>query len=286
MLTRRSFIAGSAILSLLATTGTLASASNHDFYWDVAELEKNYGGRLGVTVIDTATGQVYSHRGRERFALCSTFKILAAAYILSRFDQGKENLSRKIAYSKEQLVAYSPETEKHEEMTLSDICRAAIIYSDNTAGNLMLESFGGPEELNKYLASIGDNVTRLDRYETDLNDVRKGELRDTTTPLAMATTLQAIMAGDVLSGTSKRHLKDWMLDNTTGDKRLRAGLPKNWKIGDKTGSGNRNETNDVAIIWPPKRLPLIVSVYYAESSLSSNKRNEVISGIGKLVSKL
>lgn len=288
MLSRRSFLTGSVALSFLVTTGTLASSDNHNFYWAIADLEKEYGGRLGVAVLDTANGQVFSHRGRERFALCSTFKVLAAAFILSRVDKGAETLSRRIFYRKDQLVSYSPVTEKYVDsgMTVAELCKAAITHSDNTAANIMFDTFGGPKTLTAYLRSLGDKVTRLDRYEPDLNDVPKGELRDTTTPVSMMHTIHKLLIGDILSVSSRKQLQDWMIANTTGDKRLRAGLPKNWKIGDKTGSGRRNETNDVAILWPPKRSPVIVTVYYAESSRSFNERDKVIAEVGALIAGL
>lgn len=286
MLSRRSFLIGSAALSCLVTTGTFASDDDRHFYQAIADLEKEFGGRLGVAVLDTATGRRLSNRGRERFALCSTLKVLAAAFILFRVDTGEEKLSRRVFYRADGLVPHSPETEKHVNggMTIGELCRASIIYSDNTAANLMFDSFGGPAKLTEFLVSIGDRVTRSDRYEPELNNVPKGELRDTTTALAMMETLNKLLLGDVLSASSRTQLQHWMMANTTGDKRLLAGLPGDWKIGDKTGSGPQGEVSDVAIIWPPKRKPLIVTVYYAGSSKSFDVRNAVIAKTGALIS--
>lgn len=288
MLTRRLFLTGAAAFSFLIKKKAFASDDNQHFYQSISALEKKYGGRLGVAVLDTANGKSLSHRGRERFALCSTFKVLSAGFVLSRVDKGLERLDRKIIYQKSDLVEYSPVTEKFvgKGMSLSSLCKAAITHSDNTAANLMFDSFGGQKALTQYLRSLDDNITRLDRYETDLNDVPIGEMRDTTTPVAMTRTLKKLLTENVLEKLSRNHLQEWMISNTTGDKRLRAGLSSNWITGDKTGSGGRNETNDVAIIWPPGRAPLIAAVYYAESAGSIDERNKVIEKVGSLIAQL
>jgi hypothetical protein len=184
---------------------------------------------------------VVSHRGDERFALCSTFKLLAAAFVLARVDRNEESLTRRIAYARDYLVDYSPITEKHigEGLTLGDICEAAVTVSDNTAGNLLLDSFGGPAKLTAYLRSLGDRVTRLDRREPELNEVRPGDPRDTTAPVAMLEILRKTVLGTALSASSRKQLIAWLVANKTGDKRLRAGVPRGWRVGDKTGSGSK-----------------------------------------------
>lgn len=286
-LNRRKFFTALISFSSLAVTSRFSFADDsYNFHQAVKELEAKSGGRLGVAVEDTQTGKILSYRGNERFALCSTFKVLAAAYVLARVDAGQENLSRIISYKRAQLVQHSPITEKYVDkgMNLAELCDATIRYSDNTAGNLLLESFGGPEKLTEYLHSLGDDITRLDRYEPHLNDVPKGELRDTTTPIAMMRTLNKLLTKNILKESSRKQLQDWMVENTTGDSRLRAGLPKGWKVGDKTGTGPGGEVNDVAIIWPPNRKPLIVTVYYVAAGEELDKKNAVIAAIGPLIS--
>jgi beta-lactamase class A len=217
--------------------------------------------------------------------MCSTFKFLAAAAVLKRVDEGKEKLDRRIIYKKEDLVEYSPTTEKHvaDGMPLRDICEAAMVLSDNTAGNLILTSLGGPQGITQFARSLGDTMTRLDRIETALNEAIPGDPRDTTTPNAMLANIQKLVVGDVLSLASKELLTKWLLGNKTGDKRMRALLPAGWHVGDKTGSGERGTTNDVGVIWPPGRAPILVTIYLTESSASIEKRNATLAAIGRTV---
>ena len=167
-------------------------------------------------------------------------------------------------------------------LSVGEICEAAMTLSDNTAGNLLLDSFGGPAGLTAYMRSLGDSVTRLDRRETELNEAKPGDPRDTTTPNAMLEILRKTVLGTALSTSSREQLTAWLVANKTGDKRLRAGVPKDWRIGDKTGSGENNATNDVAVMWPPDRAPTIVAAYYAEAHASVDERNAVLSEIGRL----
>ncbi|MFK3971706.1 class A beta-lactamase [Pseudomonas sp. NPDC087358] len=251
----------------------------------LAELERRHGGRLGVAILDTGSQRLISHRGDERFALCSTFKCLAAAYVLARVDDKQEALSRLIVYGKEQLVPYSPTTEKHVDgkgLSVGSICEAAVTLSDNTAANLLLDSFAGPPALTAWLRASGDQVTRLDRREPELNENRSGDPRDTTSPIAMLHSLRRLVLGDVLSGASRDQLRAWLVSNKTGDQKLRAGVPEGWRVGDKTGSGANNASHDVAVIWPPDRAPLIVTVYYTDAKASSDQINAVIAQIGRL----
>jgi beta-lactamase class A len=285
MMSRRALLAGSLLAAPFLTRAHAASDADGALQRGLAELDRRHGGRLGVAVLDTARKTPVAHRGDERFALCSTFKCLAAATVLARVDRKEESLARRVIYSKDDLVTYSPVTGKHaggDGMTVAEICEAAITLSDNTAGNLMLASFGGPSGLTAYVRSLGDNVTRLDRRETDLNEATPGDPRDTTTPLAMVETVRKIVLGSALSTQSRAQLAAWLAANKTGDKRLRAGVPKGWRVGDKTGSGEHNAANDVAVIWPPQRAPIIVAAYYAESSASTEERDAVIAEVGRL----
>jgi len=274
-------VTASTATGLMAFAQSEADAIHAAF----ADLERRHGGRLGVCVIDVGTGRRFEHRAAERFAMCSTFKVLAAALVLTRVDRGEERLDRRIVYAKERVVAYSPETEKHageEGMTLGEICKAGLTLSDNTAANLILESFGGPPALTRFARSLGDGVTRLDRIETILNEATPGDPRDTTSPAAMAEDLRKILLGDILSASSRDQLAGWMIANKTGDKRLRAGVPPGWPVGDKTGSGDHAATNDIAIIWPPGRQPIIAAVYFAESPEPAEARNAIFADIARL----
>nr|6YRS_A Chain A, ancestral beta-lactamase [synthetic construct]6YRS_B Chain B, ancestral beta-lactamase [synthetic construct] len=251
----------------------------------LAELEKRSGGRVGVIVLDTATGRRIAYRGDERFPMMSTFKALLAAAVLARVDAGKERLGRRITYSKEDLVDYSPVTEKHvgDGMTVAELCEAAITLSDNTAANLLLEALGGPAALTAFLRSIGDEVTRLDRWEPELNEAAPGDERDTTMPAAMAATLRTLLLGDALSPASRQQLVDWLVANKTGGKLLRAGLPADWRIGDKSGAGEHGSRNIIAVIGPPGRAPIIVVIYLTESQVDADARDAVIAEVGRLV---
>ena len=280
-----SLLAGPGLFSLrLMAADAMASVQAH-----LAALEGQWGGRLGVAILDTGSGQLISHRGDQRFAMCSTFKCLAAAFVLARVDARQDSLSRRITYGKDQLVPYSPATEAHagkDGMTLAQLCEAAITLSDNTAANLLLDSFGGPAGLTAWIRTLDDLVTRLDRREPQLNENKAGDLRDTTTPVSMLYTLNNLVLGKALSEPSREQLIAWLVANTTGDKKLRAGLPKDWRVGDKTGSGARNASNDIAVIWPPQRAPIIVTAYYSEGGGSEDQRSAVIAEVGRLVAAL
>ncbi len=194
-----------------------------------------------------------------------------------------------MVYARDYLVPYSPVTAKHageRGLTVGEICAAAMTLSDNTAGNLLLDSFGGPAELTAFARSLEDNVTRLDRREPELNEAEPGDPRDTTSPIAMIEVLRKIVLGTALSTSSRAQLTAWLVANQTGDKRLRAGVPKGWRVGDKTGTGANNATNDIAVIWPPMRAPIVVAAYYAEARESDDHCNAVLSEVGRLASAL
>lgn len=252
----------------------------------VPELERQSGGRLGVAVLEADTGARAAYRGGERFAMCSTFKLAASAYVLARVDRGAERLDRRIAYTAADLLEYAPVTKAHVNeggMTLADLCRAAITVSDNTAANLILGTYGGPAGLTSYLRSIGDGVTRLDRAEPALNEAKGGDPRDTTTPLAMVATMETLLVGSALKPASRDQLNAWLAATTTGDARLRAGIPKDWRIGDKTGTGGFGSTNDIAIVTPPGRNPILVAVYLTGTSKPQAEREAAIKEVGRLL---
>jgi beta-lactamase class A len=252
-----------------------------------AELEQERGGRLGVAVADTQNGNSAVYRGDERFPICSTFKTLAVAALLARVDAGQERLDRRVRFEAKDVVVYSPVSQNRaggEGMSLAEICEAAITLSDNTAGNLLLANLGGPEGLTAYLRSLGDTVTRLDRNEPDLNEALPGDVRDTTSPFAMLSDLRMLVTGNTLTAASKERLVGWLVGNKTGDARLRAGFPRDWRVGDKTGSGEKGTANDIAVVWPSSnRSPLFVSGYLTGSAPEADHRNATLAAVARLV---
>ena len=253
----------------------------------LAQLEARYGGRLGVAAVNSANGARIGHRAGERFPMCSTFKLLAAAAVLSRVDAGREHLHRRISYGKADLLEYAPVTRSNVHkgfLTVRELCAAAVEHSDNTAANLLLRSIGGPAGVTAYARSLGDALTRLDRNEPSLNDAVAGDPRDTTTPSAMAADVQKLLTGRALSRQSRGDLQSWLFGSTTGAERIRAGIPSNWRVGDKTGSGAHATSNDVAVLYPPGRGPIVVAAYYTGSSASSDQRNDVLAEVGRIVS--
>ncbi|HVE17279.1 MAG TPA: class A beta-lactamase [Chthoniobacterales bacterium] len=251
--------------SLLAGLVVVTLSARAEAGGGFAALEAAHGGRLGVAALDTGNGQRVGYRADERFAMCSTFKLLLAAAVLARVDAGEESLDRKVTYREADLLSYAPITRKHlPAMTVGELCAAAIQYSDNTAANLLLRTLGGPKGLTHYLRSSGDKVTRLDRIEPELNSNLPGDERDTTTPAAVVGTMRRLLVGKALSKASSAQLNLWLVGNTTGDKRLRAGVAPAWKVGDKTGTGGLGAANDVAIVWPKEgSAPWLVAVFYS-----------------------
>lgn len=288
---RRSLLLAGVYAAALAPLGHAfaKAAPAIDLHQRLQALERRHGGRLGASILDIASGQRIGHRADERFPMCSTFKFLAAAQVLARVDRGEEQLQRRIVFTDKDLVAYSPVTGQHvgaPGMSLAELCHAAVTRSDNTAGNLLLDGFGGPAGLTAFARSLGDTVTRLDRRETELNQAIPGDPRDTTTPAAMLDDMRRLLIGEVLSPASRKQLSDWLLANTTGGSRLRAGLPRDWRVGDKTGTGDNGASNDIAIVWPPGRAPLLVTAYYAESSAPQETRNAVLAEVGNIAAGL
>jgi beta-lactamase class A len=253
-----------------------------------AALERRIGGRLGVCAVDTGSGRRLDHRSGERFPLCSTFKALLGGLVLARVDAGREALDQRITYTRADLVPPSPVTGAHVAegaMAVGDLCAATIQESDNAAANLLLARLGGPPALTAYLRSLGDDTTRLDRTEPELNSALPGDLRDTTTPAAMAATLRTLLLGEALTPASRQRLEAWMRGAITGKAKLRAGLPADWLVGDKTGAGDLGTMNDVAILRPPGRAPILVAVYLTGSKASWADREAVIAEVGRIVAR-
>ncbi|MFI2783900.1 class A beta-lactamase [Streptomyces sp. ALB3] len=224
------------------------------------ELERTYDAKLGVYALDTGSGRTVTHRPDERFAYASTCKALLAGAVLDK--NSLRRLDRLVRYGPEDIISNSPITEQHVAtgMTVRELCDAAVRYSDNAAANLLFRELGGPRGLQGALRGLGDEVTRCDRYEVALSDAVPGDLRDTSTPRALAEDLRAYVLGTTLPADKRAVLADWLKRNTTGDHTIRAGTPDGWQVGDKTGTGGYGTRNDIAIAWPPDGAPIALAV--------------------------
>ncbi|HYD88658.1 MAG TPA: class A beta-lactamase [Vitreimonas sp.] len=280
MLTRRLTLAGGLALAACGTRGDIDQAQRTENYLAVLERRLGPGARLGVAALDTANGNRIGYRAEERFAMASTFKWLLAAAALERLDH-----SERIAYAQSDLVAYSPVTETRmaEGMTVSEIAEAAVTVSDNTAANLLLRQLDGPDGFTVWLRQNVDAVTRLDRWEPGLNENAPNDERDTTTPLAQANALNRLLVGDSLRRANRETLRSWMIASTTGRERIRAGLPDDWRVGDKTGTGMNGAHNDVAIAWAPKGDAVLIAVYQDGGNADAETRNGVHREVGALI---
>jgi beta-lactamase class A len=268
-LTRRDLTRGLLALPMLfAARGVRAEASPTAVSDAVSALEQAHGGRLGVAILNTNTGDLVGHRVDERFAMCSTFKLLLSGCVLARADRGEEPLDRVVRVRRRHLIQHSPVLGERvgDDLSLAELCHATMTTSDNAAANLLLARVGGPDGLTAYLRSLGDTVTRVDRIEPEMNrvDINNGDTRDTTTPAAMASTAAAL----------------------TGLTRLRANLPADWNAGDKTGTGGDGPTNDVAVGWPPGRGAVVVAAYYDRTGRTMDENAVVLADVGKIVASL
>ena len=250
----------------------------------VKAIESASGGRLGVAIRDTGTGAEFLHRADERFPLTSTFKALLAAAVLARVDAGQEQLARRIAVQAADIVPYAPVTQQRVggDISVGELCDAAVAISDNSAANLLLRTLGGPAGLTVWVRTLGDDVTRLDRFEPELNTAIPGDARDTTTPRAMLRTVEKLVLGHALSPASRDQLTAWLLGNKVGATRLRAGLPAAWRIADKTGAGANGTNNDVGVVWPPGRAPVLVAAYLTGSTVDGPGRDQAIADVARM----
>jgi beta-lactamase class A len=253
-----------------------------------AAVEAKVGGRLGVAALDTLNGARIGHRGTERFAMCSTFKAMAVAAVLSRVDRGRESLDRFVAYGPADLLDHAPTTRASVAkggLPLKDLCVAAITLSDNTAANLILTSIGGPPGWTHFVRTLGDPVSRLDRNEPTLNTAIAGDPRDTTTPLAMLSDLRTVVLGKVLSHASNALLNGWLNGCETGKARLRAGLPPSWPVGDKTGTGEHGASGDIAVVYAPDA-PIVIASYLSGAEAASQPaRDAAHAEVGRIVAE-
>ncbi|MBG6037281.1 class A beta-lactamase [Proteus cibarius] len=275
-----------SLISLL-TSPMLWAHNNNTIEKQLNTLEKYSQGRLGVALIDTEDNSQIIYRGEERFAMASTSKVMAVAAVLKASEKQAGLLDKNITIKKSDLVAYSPITEKHltTGMTLAELSAATLQYSDNTAMNKILDYLGGPAKVTQFARSINDVTYRLDRKEPELNTAIHGDPRDTTSPIAMAKSLQALTLGDALGQSQRQQLVTWLKGNTTGDHSIKAGLPKHWVVGDKTGSGDYGTTNDIAVIWPENHAPLILVVYFTQQEQDAKYRKDIIAKAAEIVTK-
>ncbi|PGB30451.1 class A beta-lactamase BlaIII [Bacillus wiedmannii] len=248
-----------------------------------AKLEKEYDAKLGIYALDTGTNQTIAYHSDDRFAFASTSKSLAVGALLRK--NSLEALDQRITYTHEDLSNYNPITEKHVDtgMTLKELADASVRYSDSTAHNLILKQLGGPSEFEKILREMGDTVTTSERFEPELNEVHPGETHDTSTPEAIAKTLQSFTLGTVLPIEKRELLVDWMKRNTTGDKLIRAGVPKGWEVADKTGAGSYGTRNDIAIIWPPNKKPIVLAILSNHDKEDAKYDDKLIADATKVV---
>jgi len=253
------------------------SPTDHAF----AQLEQQFGARLGVYILDTQTGHTVAYRADERFAYASTYKVLIAGVLL-RTDSDAE-LAHVVTYTEADLQSYAPITSKHVAtgMTVNELIAAALQYSDNTAANLLLDRVGGPSGLQSALRRLGDTTTHTDRNEPTVNTATPGDIRDTSTPRALGTDLRAFVLGDLLPPVRREQLTNLLVGNTTGGPYIRAGVPSGWKVGDKTGSGYYGTRNDIAIAWPPTGGPLVIAIESDRQTQNATSADALIADAAK-----
>jgi beta-lactamase class A len=252
----------------------------------LADYERDSGGHIGVYAKNLRTGAEVSWRAHERFVMCSSFKASLAACVLTRVDRGQARLDEMIAYGPNDLMEWAPVAKQNVEkgaMSVSDMCEAAVEFSDNTCANALLARFGGPPAVTAFWRSIGDTVSRLDHNEPELNRTPPGDPHDTTTPAAMAGNLRSLILEKALSPTSREQLTGWMLGCKTGDNRLRAGLPKDWRIGDKTGNNGKDAAGDIAVTWTTRGEPVLICAYTRGGAPTPRQIDDVFAEIGRHV---
>jgi beta-lactamase class A len=252
----------------------------------ITDYERESGGHIGVYAKNLRTSAEISWRAHERFVMCSTFKASLAACVLASVDRGQAHLDERIAYGPDDLMEWAPVAKQNLEygsMSVAKMCEAAVELSDNTCANALLARVGGPSALTAFWRSIGDTVSRLDHNEPELNRTPPGDPHDTTTPAAMAGNLQKVILGEALSPMSRQHLTDWMLGCKTGDNRLRAGLPKNWRIGDKTGNNGKDVFGDIAVTWSARGEPVVICAYTRGGAPTPRQVDDIFAQIGRYV---
>ncbi|MFE7498461.1 Exo family class A beta-lactamase [Streptomyces albidoflavus] len=292
--------AGAALAAATLVPGTAhassggrghGSGSVSDAERRLAGLERASGARLGVYAYDTGSGRTVAYRADELFPMCSVFKTLSSAAVLRDLDRNGEFLSRRIFYTQDDVEQAdgAPETGKPENlangMTVEELCEVSITASDNCAANLMLRELGGPAAVTRFVRSLGDRVTRLDRWEPELNSAEPGRVTDTTSPRAITRTYGRLVLGDALDPRDRRLLTSWLLANTTSGDRFRAGLPDDWALGDKTGAGRYGTNNDAGVTWPPGRAPIVLTVLTAKTEQDAVRDDGLVADAARVLAE-
>lgn len=272
-------------ICLIAVPSVLM-AQDDNLLTEVDRIERQLDARVGFAAYNLETGQRWEYNADQLFAMSSTFKTLACASLLQRVDEGNEQLERRVKVSASDIVTYSPVTEAYadnREISLFELCEATMTTSDNTAANLILQAIGGPQAVTEFVRELGDSVTRLDRWETELNEATPHDERDTSTPNAMVSNLEKLVVGNALSPQSKNQLREWLVNNEVADGLFRSHMPDEWVIGDRTGAGGFGSRSITAVIWPPEREPTIVAFYITETDASFEERNSAIAELGSVI---
>lgn len=272
--------------TLIGISLQASAYESHSVQNKLAELESKSGGRLGVAAINTKNNQLIQYRANEFFPMGCTSKVIGVSAILKESMKNNKLLQERITYKKSDLTNWTPITEKHltDGMTVAELCAAAISYSDNTAMNLLTKKLGGPAGLNTFARSIDDKHFKLDHWWPDEALSSPASREDETTPAAMEKSLRKLVLGNVLGKSQRNMLITWLKQNTTGDARIRAGVPQGWMVGDKTGSGfHYGTTNDIAIIWPPKCAPIIVTIFYSSNKKDAPKRDDILASTTRIL---
>lgn len=276
-------VAGFALPALAANSNISSRTAQEE----LKRIESAARGRLGVSALNMANDNRVEYRAEERFPLCSTFKVMVAAAILQRSASEMPLLQKRIRYTREQVEksGYGPVTQKHvaDGMTIAELCAATLQYSDNAAANLLMTELGGPAAVTAYMRSIGDDVFRLDRWEPELNTAVPGDERDTSTPAAVERSLEKMVLGNALATPQREQLVSWLKGNTTGGKRMLAGVPRGWIVGDKTGTGSYGTTNDAGILWNPKGTAIVAAIYFTQNDKDAAPREDVIAAATRIV---
>lgn len=272
-----------AILVLL-TTLCISAYADSEVQDKLLNLEHTFDGKIGIYALDTDNSQVIAYRAEELFPVQSTFKLIGVGALLKKSMTDKALLQKRIRYTEKDFVFWSPISEKHftDGMTLQALASATIMYSDNTAINLIMRELGGPEAVTAFAQAIGNKSFNVEHYEANLNSDPTNK-EDTATPKDMAISAQKLMLGDILTPAQRTQLITWMQNNTTGSKRIRAGVPIGWTVADKTGSGSYGIANDIGITWSPVCKPIVLAIYTVQNKENASVREDIVSSATRIV---
>ena len=284
MINRRFFL----LSGVAASSFPVLADTVHDRFDDLRR-RLGRGARLGVAAIDTGTERTIQSDARSRFAMASTFKLALAGGVLAEADAGRLKLDELLRIRPQHMFPHAPVVRAAgagASLSLHQLCAAAVEASDNGAANLLLQRIGGPPALTRFFRRCGDTVSRLDRYEMELNSNLPGDARDTTSPAAMLHTMRTLLLGDLLKPASRQQLTSWMVNSNRGLDRLRAGLPAGWRAGSKAGTGARGAMNDLLIAWPPNRATILIASYLDAPAATEEVRTSAHRDIAKRVTAL